>query len=928
MTRLDYLNPSNLHYILALYEQYKKDPNSVEPSWRNFFEGFELALSINYEKDTTTPTTEYENSEVVEQISKEFKTIELINAYRSRGHLYANTNPLEPKSYSVENPPIKLKTVGLTQADLDKTFQAGNEVGLGTTTLREILQFLIDTYCGTIGVEYTYIRIPKIQKWLKERIEGSRNKPNFTPQKKKSIFFKLAQATLFEEFLHRKFVGQKRFSLEGAEAIIPALDGVIRHGAHEGIQEFVLGMAHRGRLNVLANIMDKPYEKVFGEFQGKGVSDTTFDGDVKYHLGYSNDVQYNGHKVHISLLPNPSHLESVDPVTVGSARARIDLIYDRDIDRVLPILIHGEGALSGQGVVYEVIQMSRLLGYQVGGTMHIVINNQIAFTTPPEQGRSSTYATDVAKVTLSPVFHVNGDDPEAVAFVTQLAVDFRQAFNRDVFIDVVCYRKYGHNEGDEPSFTQPLLYKKIKKHPSSMRVYAQKLVEEGIMTPKEIKQIETQIKNILEEQLKKAKEAKDYPIPTELGGRWKGLKLYDKHELDPIPDTKIPEETVKYITEKITQVPENIKLHRVIKKLLNHRRELVLEKGIIDWGLAEHLAWGSLLLEGHPIRLSGQDVERGTFAHRHAVLFDQEKGKKYIPLKYLKPGQPPFYVFNSPLSEYGVLGFEFGYSFTAPNSLVMWEAQFGDFANGAQIIFDQYISSTKTKWQRMSGLVVLLPHGYEGQGPEHSSGRIERVLNLCAENNMFVCNFTTPANLFHAFRRQLILPYRKPLIVFTPKSILRHPECISPVSDITQGEFIPIIDDNEIKDKKAVKRILLCSGKIYYDLVAERRSANKYDVAIIRLEQLYPLYEDKLQEILKSYPNHEEIFWVQEEPINMGAWSFILRKLRYLNIEVIGRKESPSPATGSYSQHLRQQAYIIKKALNLPVEAELSKIKI
>ena len=927
MRTLDFLNPSNIHYILSLYEQYKKDPNSVEPSWRTFFEGFELALSINYDKDTSAPI-DYEHSEIVEQIEKEFKILELINAYRSRGHLYANINPLSPKEYTVENPPIKLKSVGLDETDLDKTFQAGNEVGLGTTTLREILQFLIDTYCGTIGVEYTYIRIPKIYEWLKNRIESTRNKPNFPPQKKREIFIKLAQATLFEEFLHRKFVGQKRFSLEGAEAIIPSLDGVIRHGAHQGIQEFVIGMAHRGRLNVLSNIMDKPYEKVFGEFQGKGVSDNTFDGDVKYHLGYSNDVQYNGHKIHISLLPNPSHLESVDPVTVGSARARIDLVYDRDIDKVLPILIHGEGALSGQGIVYEVIQMSRLLGYQVGGTIHIVINNQIAFTTPPEQGRSSTYATDVAKVILSPVFHVNGDDPEAVAFVTQLAVDFRQMFNRDVFIDVVCYRKYGHNEGDEPSFTQPLLYKKIRQHKSSLKIYEEKLIKENVMTPEEIKKIEQEIKEILEQHFKKAKETQDYPIPTKLGGRWKGLRLYDKTQLDPIPDTTISEETIKYIIERITKVPEGFKLHRVIERLLKYRYDLVMNKRIIDWGLAEHLAWGSLLLEGHPVRLSGQDVERGTFAHRHAVLFNQETGKRYIPLKHLHENQAPFYIFNSPLSEYGVLGFEFGYSYTAPEALVMWEAQFGDFANGAQIIFDQYISSTKTKWQRMSGLVVLLPHGYEGQGPEHSSARIERYLNLCAENNMFVCNFTTPANLFHAFRRQLTLPYRKPLIVFTPKSMLRYEECISPISSITEGQLVPIIDDPEIKDKLQVKRILLCSGKIFYDLAAERRMYDKYDVAIIRMEQLYPIYEDMLKEILESYPNYEEIYWVQEEPINMGAWGFMLRKLSYLGLKVIGRKESPSPATGSYSQHLRQQAYIIKKALNLPAEAKLHRIKI
>ncbi len=928
MQRTDFMNPANIHYVLSLYEQYKTHPDSVEESWKNFFKGFEYALTSNFGENSANGSIT--RTQATEQLEKEFRVLTLIDDYRSRGHLFANVNPLSPRTYTPENPPIKLKRVGLSDADLDRKFQAGIEVGLGTVTLREIVQFLIDTYCGTIGVEYKYIRIPKIQKWLKERIESTRNRPNYDARKKREIFFKLAEASLFEEFLHRRFVGQKRFSLEGAEAIIPALDGIIRHGAHVGIEEFVIGMAHRGRLNVLTNIMNKPYEKVFGEFQGKGVSTPEFDGDVKYHLGYSNDVRYNGFNVHISLLPNPSHLESVDPVTVGAARAKIDLLHNRDIDKLAPILIHGEGALAGQGVVYEVIQMSRLLGYQVGGTLHIVINNQIAFTTPPEQGRSSTYATDVAKVTLSPVFHVNGDDPEAVAFVTQLAVDFRQAFNRDVFIDVIGYRKYGHNEGDEPSFTQPMLYKQIRNHPSPLKVYEERLIKEGVLSKGEIKEIEKQIKEILQEHFKRAKEKHDYPVETKLTRKWKGLVLYDDNILDAIPETSVKEETLKYITEQITQVPESFEIHRVLKRLLQNRKEMVFSKRLIDWGMAEHLAWGSLLLEGHPVRVSGQDVQRGTFAHRHAVLLDQRTGKKYIPLKRLTTYEAPFYIFNSPLSEYGVLGFEFGYSYAAPQALTIWEAQFGDFANGGQIIFDQYISSTKTKWRRMSGLVLLLPHGYEGQGPEHSSARIERYLTLAADNNMFVCNFTTPANLFHAFRRQLAFNYRKPLIVFTPKSLLRHPECISPLEDFTQGKFRPILDDPEIKNKKKVKRIVLTSGKLYYDLAAERRAQGKFDTAIIRLEQLYPLYKELLQEIVDSYTNAERpIIWAQEEPLNMGAWGFLLRELGMCReMEAVGRKPSPSTATGSHSQHLRQQIYIIKKALDLPSDLELKTLKI
>ena len=936
MRPTQFLAPDNMHYLLGLYDRYKSDPGGLEPEWQKFFEGFEFALSLNLNGSATpspqpTSPTTFTKDEIIRHLEEEFKVMRLITAYRTRGHLYANVNPLYPRKYSMDNLPIPLKTVDLDKSVLNKVYQAGTEVGLGPTNLRHIIQMLLDTYCSTIGIEYRYIRIPKIVEWIQERVESVKGKIQFSKEEKIRIFEKLMQASLFEELLHRRFTGQKRFSLEGAEALIPALDGVIEHGAENGIREFAIGMAHRGRLNVLTNIMRKPFEKVFAEFQGKGIANVFFDGDVKYHLGYSNDIIIETEKgkfqVHLSLLPNPSHLEAVNPVVTGAVRAKIDNLY-KDHDLIAPILIHGDASLAGQGVVYEHIQMSRVLGYKVGGTVHIVINNQIGFTTSARDGRSSTYCTDVAKVTLSPVFHVNGDDPEAVTFVTQLAMDFRQMFNRDVFIDLVCYRKYGHNEGDEPSYTQPLMYKIIRKKPSPLKVYEDKLLKEGVLTPEMIKEKKEAFKNYLNEEFQKAKGNPEYEISEELGRFWANLRMYRHDEPDEDPETKVEEAVLKRITDAITRVPEGFHIHRNLKRLLQQRKAMVYEKRQLDWGMAEHLAFGSLLIEGYPVRLSGEDVERGTFAHRHAVLVDQETGEKYIPLNHISSEQAPFYVYNSILSEYAVLGFEFGYSYAAPHTLTIWEAQFGDFANGGQIIIDQFISATKTKWRRMSGLVLFLPHGYEGQGPEHSSARIERYLNLAAERNMFICNLTTPANLFHVLRRQLKLSYRKPLIIFTPKSLLRHPECQSPLEAFTQGKFVPVYDDPEIPDRKKVKRLVLCSGKLYYDLLVERRHAKKYDVALIRIEQLYPLPTEEIEAILKTYPNVKEYFWSQEEPENMGAWGYLLRKFHLVPLQLVSRKESSSPATGSYSQHLRQQAYIIRKTLDLSPKAPLITIKI
>lgn len=921
-----WLSPDNIEYILSLYEEFKRNPEAVDPSWRYFFEGFEFALEVNY----TLPSfngisSTIDKEKAILQLEKEFCVFRLIDAYRVRGHLYANINPLSPRIH--KEPPINPEDFGLEKNDLDRVFQAATEIGLKPSPLRKILEVLISTYCGTIGIEYRYIRIPKILKWIQERVEKTQGKPYFTPKQKLHFYRKLVQATAFEQFLHRRFVGQKRFSLEGAEALIPALDDVIYFGARLGIREFVIGMAHRGRLNVLTNIMGKSYERVFAEFEGKGISGSEFEGDVKYHLGYSNDIEIGGNKIHLSLLPNPSHLESVNPVAIGAARGKIDHFYDEDIDKLAPILIHGDASLAGQGVVYEVIQMSRLQGYKVGGTIHIVINNQIGFTTPPVQGRSSTYCTDVAKVTLSPVFHVNGDDPEALAYAAELAMEFRQKFNRDVFIDVVCYRKYGHNEGDEPRYTQPLLYAKIAQHPSPVEVYKQKLINENIISEKEAKAIWKQVSEELDRQYNQAQQ-QEYDIKIKLSRQWESYKLYTDEEQDPKIQVGVPLETLKLITDAVTSLPKDFHLHPNLKRLLEMRRKMIYETKEVDWGMAEHLAYGSLLLEGYTVRLSGQDVERGTFSHRHAVLFDQKNEDKYIPLQHISLNQGKFYIYNSLLSEYAVLGFEFGYAYAIPNALVIWEAQFGDFANGAQVIIDQYIAATKTKWQRMNGLVMYLPHGYEGQGPEHSSARIERFLELCAQNNMFVCNLTTPANLFAVLRRQMKLPYRKPLIIFTPKSLLRHPECVSALEDFTEGTFHTVYDDREIMDKKeGVTRLVFCCGKLYYDLILERRAQGKYDTGLIRIEQLYPLDTQKIIQIANSYPNVEKFIWAQEEPENMGAWSFILRKFPIKPLELVSRKESPTPATGSYRQHLSQQAYIIKKALDLPPETELKTLK-
>jgi 2-oxoglutarate dehydrogenase E1 component len=905
MDKFSYLSNADISSIDELYKQYQKDPESLDLSWKKFFEGFDFARA-NFEEAS---------GEIPENVRKEFNVINLINGYRTRGHLFTKTNPVrERRTYS---PTLDVENFGLSAADMDTTFQAGAEIGIGPATLRDIVSHLKQTYCQSIGVEYMYIRNLEIQEWLKKRMESSKNTPDFSIDEKKTILNKLNQAVVFENFLHTKFVGQKRFSLEGAETLIPAMDTIIEKGSDLGVEDYVIGMAHRGRLNVLANILNKTYKYIFTEFEGRGAEDSLFDGDVKYHVGYSSDLLSNkGKKIHLSLTPNPSHLEAVDPVVEGITRAKIDNGHKGDFNKVTPILIHGDAAIAGQGIVYEVIQMSQLKGYKTGGTVHIVINNQVGFTTNYLDARSSIYCTDVAKVVLSPVFHVNGDDVEALVFVCQMAMEFRQKFNRDVFIDILCYRKYGHNEGDEPKFTQPNLYKAISKHPNPREIYNKKLLDQGAVEANLAKEMEEKFRNLLQDMLNESKQDEKAKITSFLEGSWKGIKMAGKDDFASSPSTSVDKKTFLSIANKIVELPEDKKFFNKIKKLFNDRKEMI-EKDNYDWAMGELMAYASLMDEGKGVRFSGQDVERGTFSHRHAVVKIEDSEEEYVPLKNFSKDQGKFEIYNSLLSEYGVLGFEFGYAMAAPNTLTIWEAQFGDFFNGAQIIIDQFISSAEYKWRRMNGLVMLLPHGYEGMGPEHSSARIERFLQLCADNNMQIANCTTPANFFHVLRRQLHRDFRKPLVVFTPKSLLRHPKCTSSLNDFIKGGFKEVIDDETVKPAN-VSKVAFCSGKIYYDLLEQKERDSVQDVAIIRLEQLYPLPVEQLKAVLDKYSSVKEWLWVQEEPENMGPWSFILRKFNPMTpgLKLIARAENASPATGFSKIHQQQQQSLIDQVFS------------
>jgi 2-oxoglutarate dehydrogenase E1 component len=910
MDKFSYLGNIEIGEIEDLYQRYLTDPDSVEQSWKEFFRGFDFARAGSKEAERADSPLSFGEGQGVRH---EFNVINLINGYRNRGHLFTKTNPVrERRKYF---PTLDLENFGLSKGDLETVFHAGSLIGIGDAKLKDIIGHLEATYCQSVGAEYKYIRTPEIVDWLEQKMERSRNSKNFSVDEKKRILQKLNEAVAFENFLHTKFVAQKRFSLEGSETLIPALDAIIESGAELGIKEFVIGMAHRGRLNILANILGKDYEEIFTEFEGLEYDEHSFAGDVKYHLGFSSDVTTtSGKKIHLSVAPNPSHLEAVDPVVQGIVRAKIDNTPGGNEDLIAPILIHGDGAIAGQGVVYEVIQMSQLKGYRTGGTIHLVINNQIGFTTNYLDARSSTYCTDVAKVTLSPVFHVNGDDVEALVYTIQLAMEFRQKFHRDVFIDILGYRKYGHNEGDEPRFTQPLLYKAIAAHPNPREIYNEKLLQQGKVEANLVKEMEKSFKEMLQKSLDVARTEKKSKIDTFKEGNWKGIRTSGENDFDQSPETGVDKKIVLDIGNRITSLPSDKSFFNKTVRLIGEHNDM-LKNDRVDWGLAESLAYGTLLNEKFPIRFSGQDSERGTFSHRHAVLRVEDSEEQYTPLNHISAGQAPFYIYNSLLSEYAVLGFEYGYALSAPNSLVIWEAQFGDFMNGAQIVIDQYISTGENKWKRMNGIVLLLPHGYEGQGAEHSSARIERFLNLCAGNNMQAVNCTTPANFFHVIRRQMHRGFRKPLVVFTPKSLLRHPRCMSSVDDLSKGKFMEVIDDAGAGAGQ-VSRVVLCSGKIYYELLEQKEKDQANEIALVRLEQLYPLPAIQLEALKKKYKNASDWIWVQEEPENMGAWSYLLRVVKNIRLKVISRPESASPATGSHHAHDREQKLLIRKVFD------------
>lgn len=902
MDKYSYLNTLDNAVIDELFEKYNRDPSLVDESWRNFFEGFEFCRT-NYKPSNGHPFT----------IPDEFKVLNLINGYRQRGHLFTKTNPVRTRRKYT--PTLDIENFGLDKDELSKTFQAGREIGIGNATLQQIIDHLNQTYCQSIGVEYSYIRNPEMFEWLRKKMEDSSNTPAFDVVKKKHILEKLSEAVIFEKFVHKKFPGQKRFSLQGAESLIPALDEIIEQGSSLGINELIIGMPHRGRLNVLGNILKKPYKQIFSEFEGKEYEDEELLGDVKYHLGYSGSVEAGtGKTVRISLAPNPSHLEAVDPVAEGVTRARLDHEYGGDQNKIIPVLIHGDASIAGQGIVYEVLQMSDLKGYKTGGTIHLVVNNQLGFTTNYLDGRSSTYCTDVGKTLLCPVFHVNADDVEAVVYTTRIAVEFRQTFHKDVFIDLLGYRKYGHNESDEPRFTQPILYKLIETHPDPMEIYLGKLKDGHLTDQIGHEEIQNSIRERLEKGFESSKEIVRGDISPFLEDLWKDIKKAAPGDFAESPMTGVDEKILLKIGEKITSLPPDKTFFRKIIKLQEERRAMLAPGAKLDWAMGELLAYGTLLYEGFPVRLSGQDTQRGTFSHRHSVLTVEDSEETYTPLENVDPAQAKFEVYNSPLSEYGVLGFDYGFALASPNTLTIWEAQFGDFNNGAQVIIDQYISSAEDKWKVMNGLVMFLPHGYEGQGPEHSSARMERYLALAGHQNIQIANCTTPANFFHLLRRQLHRSVRKPLVIFTPKSLLRHPACVSPMTDFTSGGFKEVIDD-EMADPEKIKRVVFCSGKLFYDIRPEQEKEKKNDLALIRLEQLYPLPVRQLEKIIAKYVNAERWEWIQEEPANMGAWKYIFQNFTLVPLEMTSRPASGSPATGSGILHKIQQKLIVEKAL-------------
>jgi 2-oxoglutarate dehydrogenase E1 component len=903
MSKFSYVFNAHPAFIESLYKQYLQDPASVEEGWRVFFEGFDFGQN-GLSGDVSTMESGIS--------SKEFGVMSIIHGFRSRGHLLSTTNPIMTRRD--RKPHLDLFDYGLSESDLNNVFKAGAEIGLENATLQQILDRLRIIYCGNLGIEYAHIENREKRLWLREKMEISRKDGSYglsLPEKLR-ILEKLNGAVIFEKFLHTKYVGQKRFSLEGGETTIAALDCIINNASEHGVEEITFAMAHRGRLNVLANILGKTYDQIFNEFEGTAVLDQSFgDGDVKYHLGYSSQVETSGgKKVHLKLVPNPSHLEAVNPVLEGFTRAKADLLYDGNYDRILPVLIHGDSAVAGQGVVYETVQMSQLDGYYTGGTIHFVINNQIGFTTNFDDARSSTYCTAAAALVQAPVFHVNGDDPEAVIFATKLAVEYRQKFNNDVFIDMVCYRRHGHNEGDDPKFTQPFMYDLIEKHPNPREIYLKVLLQKGDIDNKKGEELESNFWKELQERLDMVKQnilPYQYQEPEQ---HWRTLKKTLSVEDMVSPSTGIKKESAEKILKHLLNLPKDFTPLSKIKRLQKSKQEMI-DTDKLDWGLGELMAYASLLSEGFNVRMSGQDVKRGTFSHRHAIFIDEKTNKEYNRLNGLAGAKGKYFIYNSLLSEFAVLGFEYGYSLASPDHLVLWEAQFGDFYNGAQTIVDQFITAGESKWQRMSGMVMLLPHGLEGQGPEHSSARLERFLLMAADFNMIIVNITTPANYFHALRRQLAMPFRKPLVVMSPKSLLRHPSCVSSVEDFTgKTAFMDLIPDSEIKNPK---KVIFVSGKLYYELFDYRKEQKIKDVAIIRIEQLYPFPEKEMRNIMKKNPKAKFV-WVQEEPVNMGAWSFVQNLFRKDDLDVIARKAASSPATGFKKVHDQQQADIIREA--------------
>ena len=915
MDRFSFLNAAHTEFFAQLYDQYLENPDSVEPSWRSFFQGFDFGMEtyngenpVQHIINESSGTVDY--TQISEKLQKEFNVLKLVEGYRSRGHLFTKTNPVRDRR--TFEPTLDIANFGLSNADLNTVFDAAKVIGIAPCTLTEIIRHLDTIYCQHIGVEYMYIRKPEIVQWIQEKLGVNDNQPTFSPDEKKTILNKLNQAVSFENFLHTKYVGQKRFSLEGGESIIPALDALIEKAAEKGVEQFVMGMAHRGRLNVLANKFGKSTQDIFGEFDGKDYDQEYFDGDVKYHLGLTADkITSTGKKININLAPNPSHLETVGAVIEGITRAKQDKYFPNDFSKVLPIAVHGDAAIAGQGILYEIVQMAQLDGYKTGGTIHIVINNQVGFTTNYLDARSSTYCTDVAKVTLSPVLHVNADDPEAVVHAMAFALDFRMQFGRDVFIDLLGYRKYGHNEGDEPRFTQPVLYKIIAKHKNPRDLYAAKLLADGVIDSTYVKGLEVEYKSRMEVNLE-ASRKKDLTIITPfMKNEWLGFEQVSCKKMLENVDTSYSKTGLTDVANAVCNLPTDKKFISKIQKLINDRKTMFFETNKLDWGMAEHLAYGSLLQEGFDVRISGQDVERGTFSHRHAVVKVEDSEEEVVLINNLEGKKGNFNIFNSLLSEYGVLGFDYGYALANPNTLTIWEAQFGDFSNGAQIMIDQYISCGEDKWNNQNGIVLLLPHGYEGQGAEHSSARMERYLQLCARHNMYVADCTTPANFFHLLRRQMKTKFRKPLIVFTPKSLLRDPRCVSTIEELENGSFQETIDDETV-NKADVKTLVLCTGKFYYDITAERENNGRKDVAVVRIEQLFPLPVEQLKAIIALYPNADDYVWAQEEPKNMGAYSFMLMNFNLVKWRLASLKAYSAPASGSYTRAKRRQADAIK----------------